>query len=540
MNLRIIERKRLLRTVRITINPEIHAPTDSTDPDVDAKTKSFGPQFGDQTQPIDLEVGAQATHPEDNAKTTPSHPKVGAQTTSIDPEVGAQTTPIDPKVGAQTTSIDPEVGAQTTPIDPEVGAQTTSIDPEVGAQTTPIDPEVGAQTTPIDPEVGAQTTPIDPEVGAQTTSIDPEVGAQTTPIDPEVGATIEPVDFDNVSAITTNKTKESIEDIDRCAKENIDLNCTLNTCQGRCGQVNNYTDSTWLSLCSCDDECNEYGDCCKDYRDTCVNETTITRNQKPLTQIHEDELARGGSYECRNIGPGRYVYMIYSCSPGYKDHDIVEKCHSTSNIETDVRTMGDPGLNIQLKTQSGMGRLDLRFKINGTRASLLKCSLPFVLADGRCILQEMAIACRCLIPFDGNLTHDVIVAVNRVILTIFKVVGVVLIRSFKESPTVLTTEFFATVSDDSVTNWRSPMIHNEKVLQSVYPPLVSNTRYCTFRNTTTGKIPQGQINGEKELKNIDKWTTPTSNVSDEAQLASSFGKSFIFLSGLYVFIELSF
>ncbi|CAH1775506.1 unnamed protein product [Owenia fusiformis] len=124
----------------------------------------------------------------------------------------------------------------------------------------------------------------------------------------------------NVTQIN-NYQKDDIEDTGRCGSP-IDLyqNCPANTCGGRCGDRANYTKGG--SLCSCDNACTIYGDCCKDYKLKCGN-------------YSQDELdrVRSTDFTCKKHAPDQYVFMKETCKPSYSDESVIRKCYTNSGFE---------------------------------------------------------------------------------------------------------------------------------------------------------------------------------------------------------------
>lgn len=55
------------------------------------------------------------------------------------------------------------------------------------------------------------------------------------------------------------------------------------TCKGRCGDFFG-TEKPLESLCACDEDCNFFGDCCKDYQDYCPQGVT------PVILHHHGEV----------------------------------------------------------------------------------------------------------------------------------------------------------------------------------------------------------------------------------------------------------
>ncbi|CAH1775503.1 unnamed protein product [Owenia fusiformis] len=136
----------------------------------------------------------------------------------------------------------------------------------------------------------------------------------------------------NVTQIN-NYQEDDIEDTGRCGLP-IDMykNCPANTCGGRCGDRANYTKSG--SLCSCDNACTIYGDCCRDYKLKCGNYSQ-----------DEFDRVRSTDFTCKKHAPDQYIFMKETCKPSYSDESVIRKCYTNSGFEGMV-PVSDPNTEI--------------------------------------------------------------------------------------------------------------------------------------------------------------------------------------------------
>ncbi|CAH1798439.1 unnamed protein product [Owenia fusiformis] len=136
----------------------------------------------------------------------------------------------------------------------------------------------------------------------------------------------------NVTQVNNNQ-QDDIEDTGECGSP-IDLykNCVLNTCSGRCGDRANY--SIPGSLCSCDNACTIYGDCCKDFKSKCGN-----FSQGDFVQLKPTD------FTCKKHAPDKYVFMRVTCKPSYSNEAVIKECYMNSGFEGMV-PVSDPKTEI--------------------------------------------------------------------------------------------------------------------------------------------------------------------------------------------------
>ncbi|CAH1780834.1 unnamed protein product [Owenia fusiformis] len=141
---------------------------------------------------------------------------------------------------------------------------------------------------------------------------------------------------------TTNRTTASVrtglafegngEEFDELCGSSRYANCMKNSCRGKCGQVNQFTDPLWL--CSCDSACHVYKSCCPDFETEC-------RNNVSLSDVRQTD----GTHRtmCKKIGSNteRHGHMAQSCKPGYKDIDVKQKCLKPEGL-TGMAPVTDP------------------------------------------------------------------------------------------------------------------------------------------------------------------------------------------------------
>ncbi|CAH1798440.1 unnamed protein product [Owenia fusiformis] len=136
----------------------------------------------------------------------------------------------------------------------------------------------------------------------------------------------------NVTQVN-NHEQDDIEDTGECGSP-IDLyrNCVVNTCSGRCGDRANY--SIAGSLCSCDNACTIYGDCCKDFKSKCSN-----FSQGDFVQLKPTD------FTCKKHAPDKYVFMRVTCKPSYSNEAVIKECYMNSGFEGMI-PVSDPNTKI--------------------------------------------------------------------------------------------------------------------------------------------------------------------------------------------------
>ncbi|CAH1782526.1 unnamed protein product [Owenia fusiformis] len=123
-----------------------------------------------------------------------------------------------------------------------------------------------------------------------------------------------------------NSDIKTNEDTNSCGLVNISMyhDCVENTCEGKCGETNNYTTPDWF--CSCDHDCIIYKDCCRDFFDICINISSLS-TETPTGISSDDTLT------CKYISNRQNIYMKQSCQPGYTNLDIMNKCYNSDGIQ---------------------------------------------------------------------------------------------------------------------------------------------------------------------------------------------------------------
>ncbi|XP_059085608.1 uncharacterized protein LOC131882478 [Tigriopus californicus] len=89
------------------------------------------------------------------------------------------------------------------------------------------------------------------------------------------------------------------------------------SCKGRCGDYFGTT-KPLESLCACDEDCNFFGDCCKDYTDYCPQGVT------PVILHHHGEVQCFAMHPSMEEALG--VYVVSQCPPSFSDATIRSMC----------------------------------------------------------------------------------------------------------------------------------------------------------------------------------------------------------------------
>ncbi|CAH1787859.1 unnamed protein product [Owenia fusiformis] len=279
---------------------------DSVDAERDVAIDQFDPEHETTINPV---------HPERETTIDNVYAQHDLTFDLVDPEQERTINPNDPDRETTIDSVDHERYIATDQFDPDHKTTINRIEP--GHETTDsVDAEYDVLIDQVDPEHETTSNPIDPESETTIDSVDPAGNVS----DDEVTVSL----LDNETVTGTINTPDnltistaSLDDLNSCGYDISTYTCMENTCRGRCGQINNYTNALWL--CSCDAACHVYGDCCKDFNDVCGNRTY---------SIEMEE-----SFVCKNIGDGQYVYMKQSCRPDYNNVDIIQKCYGEDGVE---------------------------------------------------------------------------------------------------------------------------------------------------------------------------------------------------------------
>ncbi|CAH1773804.1 unnamed protein product, partial [Owenia fusiformis] len=126
-----------------------------------------------------------------------------------------------------------------------------------------------------------------------------------------------------------NSADTTTTDIGQCGT-NISLyrTCVSNTCRQRCGERSNYVSSYNTSLCSCDEFCSVYGDCCSDITSECGNFSQhYKRNNGELFKLTSHD------FSCMQISSEKFAFMKHTCKPSYRNESVMSKCYMNSGFE---------------------------------------------------------------------------------------------------------------------------------------------------------------------------------------------------------------
>ncbi|CAH1801942.1 unnamed protein product [Owenia fusiformis] len=327
----------LVNTERDTVideaDPERETTINPVDPEREITIDSVGPKR--------VNVAVDEVHPERDTVIDEVDP--GRETTinPVDPEREITIDSVGPKrVDVAVDEVHTERDTVIDKADPERETTINPVDTDRGTTIDSVDAERDPTIHQVDPAHEATINPVEHETVID--SVDLEYDSTIGPFFSEHGPTSDPgrngtfhafglADdevtvslLDDETVTGTINTLENLttragalEDINSCGGDISTYTCMENTCRGRCGQMNNYTNAFWL--CSCDAACLVYGDCCKDYNDACGNRTFNIEMKEPFV--------------CKQIGPGQYVYMKQSCRPDFTDVDVIQKCYEESGLE---------------------------------------------------------------------------------------------------------------------------------------------------------------------------------------------------------------
>ena len=101
------------------------------------------------------------------------------------------------------------------------------------------------------------------------------------------------------------------------------------SCESRCGTKTDPNDLSYggKAMCSCDEFCGYYGDCCQDFQDLCPMEFKNLQGrfeQYPST-FHRND------FECRSFEGYRNNLVVHTCPDG-------SECEFTEELNEDVNT----------------------------------------------------------------------------------------------------------------------------------------------------------------------------------------------------------
>ncbi|CAH1774087.1 unnamed protein product [Owenia fusiformis] len=282
---------------------------DSVDDERDVAIDQVDPEYDPTINPVDTQL-----------ETTIG--SVGAERDvvigQVDPEYETTITPVDPHRETTIVSVDLEHDIAIYKADPDRETTFASVGAKLDVTNDQVNPKYNSTINPVDPERDVTTNQVHPQRETTIDSVDPERKSIFHAFD----VSVRPLDDETITnTIHTLKnltiSTEALEDLNSCGDDISRYTCMENTCRGRCGQMNNYTNALWL--CSCDAACPVYGDCCKDFNDVCDNHTYNSEMEEVFV--------------CKDIGPGQYIYMKQSCRPDYNDVDIIQKCYGESGVE---------------------------------------------------------------------------------------------------------------------------------------------------------------------------------------------------------------